>query len=396
MIVFGPPLDGPIDVIDVLGTAGDATPDELALVSAETRFTWWELDDASTRLARSFLGIGLVPGARVASLMPNVPAVIVHYVACVKAGLVVTPLNYRYTDREIDFALGVSGADALVAHTERRRDVANSTETTRLSVGVLWSGADAPTGALTLEGLWALDDEGPALPTIERSEPAFVFFTSGSTGPPKGVIHTYDSIGWIAASTRAALAYATGDRFMVGSSLSHEGGVGFSFAALGAGVPIAVPRTVSADDVLPLLRLHRPTVAWTLPPLLTAWIRHPDVTGDDLDPLRMCMTGGDHAPLLSNGSSRSSPGSLSTKPTEQPSPGASPSTRATASTRPVRSARSDPGTWPRSATRTGIRSRPAHQARYGSSPRPPRPATGTTPTRPRKLSTTTAGSTPAT
>jgi long-chain acyl-CoA synthetase len=68
----------------------------------------------------------LKAGDRVASLMPNPIALVVHYLACLKAGLVVTPLNYRYTHREIDHALQVSGDEALLAHVERAEDVGAS------------------------------------------------------------------------------------------------------------------------------------------------------------------------------------------------------------------------------------------------------------------------------
>src|SRR5205823_4367994 len=74
----------------------DANPEGLALICADTRWTWHTLDDLSDRLAVSLLGLGLNPGDRVASLMPNRPALIVHYLACFKAGVVATPLNYRY------------------------------------------------------------------------------------------------------------------------------------------------------------------------------------------------------------------------------------------------------------------------------------------------------------
>ena len=56
----------------------------------------------SARLAAGYLSLGLKPGDRLASLLPNRVALVLHYLACFKAGLVATPLNYRYTAREID------------------------------------------------------------------------------------------------------------------------------------------------------------------------------------------------------------------------------------------------------------------------------------------------------
>jgi non-ribosomal peptide synthetase component F len=101
----GRALERPVSLCGLLRAGLDANPDGLALICADTRWTWRTLDDLSDRLAVSLLGLGLNPGDRVASLMPNRPALIVHYLACFKAGLVATPLNYRYMAPEIDHAL---------------------------------------------------------------------------------------------------------------------------------------------------------------------------------------------------------------------------------------------------------------------------------------------------
>src|SRR5437773_4212461 len=99
--------------------------------------TWRELDDASTVLGARYLGLGLRRGDRLASLMPNRPALIVHYLACFKAGLVATPLNYRYMAPEIDHALAVSGARALLAHVEREEDLAATRLARQLPLGTI-------------------------------------------------------------------------------------------------------------------------------------------------------------------------------------------------------------------------------------------------------------------
>ncbi len=74
------------------------------MLSLEGNASWSELDRMASRLAASYLALGLKPGDRFASLMPNRIALIAHYLACFKAGLVATPLNYRYMAPEIDHA----------------------------------------------------------------------------------------------------------------------------------------------------------------------------------------------------------------------------------------------------------------------------------------------------
>ncbi|MGH6902749.1 MAG: AMP-binding protein, partial [Geminicoccaceae bacterium] len=137
MALSGPPLDQPIQPPELLQRGLVARPDDPALVSAEARWSWRELDQASDRLAANLLGLGLRPGHRVASLMPNRTALLVHYLACVKAGLVATPLNYRYMPPEIDHALEVSEASLLLAHAERDRDLAASRRARQLPLGVI-------------------------------------------------------------------------------------------------------------------------------------------------------------------------------------------------------------------------------------------------------------------
>jgi len=84
----GRALEGPVSLCGLLRAGMGADPDGLALICADTRWTWRTLDGLSDRLAVGLLGLGLEPGDRVASLMPNRPALIVHYLACFKAGLV--------------------------------------------------------------------------------------------------------------------------------------------------------------------------------------------------------------------------------------------------------------------------------------------------------------------
>ncbi len=122
---------------DPLERGLEANPDQLALASIKTQTSWQELAESSNRLAAQYLRLGLRPGDRVASLMPNRPALVTHYLACMKAGLVATPLNYRYMAPEIGHALEVSGASLLLHHAERDEDVAARKLGNRLSKGVV-------------------------------------------------------------------------------------------------------------------------------------------------------------------------------------------------------------------------------------------------------------------
>jgi long-chain acyl-CoA synthetase len=199
MLIDGNPLEAPAAPLDDLLRIGlGAGLDEVAIVSAERAMSWRQLEDASDRLAGGYRRIGLEAGDRVASLMPNRIALAVHYLACFKAGLVATPLNYRYTFREIDHALTVSGARALVAHVERVEDVGASELVRALELGTIGfadAGAVAEAAGEWRHDFTLLEQSGPlaAEPLADPAEAAAIFFTSGSTGPAKGVTHTRGS-----------------------------------------------------------------------------------------------------------------------------------------------------------------------------------------------------------
>jgi len=280
-------LAAPLD--DLLRVGLESRPDQAAMVSADEQVSWRELEERSAGLARAYLGLGLEPGDRIASLMPNRIALVIHYLACFKAGLVVTPLNYRYTHREIDHALEVSGAKALLAHGERGEDLGASELVGRLPLGTISYGEAGFEAAHRFE-----TDAGAAgLPAPQLEDPAAIFFTSGSTGPAKGVTHSHETLRWMMASAIAAFELSEEDVFLPGSSMSHIGSFLWALSALSVGARVVVARTFDAHEMLPLLREHQPTVLAMIPAALAALIRDHDVTHDDFASLRICRAGAD-------------------------------------------------------------------------------------------------------
>ena len=295
MPLSGAQLGEPIVVNSLLARGLALKPDEPALVSTAVRWTWRELDEASRRLAGNLLALGLNPGDRVASLMPNRVVLFIHYLACLRAGLVATPLNYRYTPPEIDHALSVCEASILLVHQERSADVAASKLAGSLPRGVIrYNDPDqSPSDGLAFDALMDPASTLIDLPAPDLDTPAFILFTSGSTGKPKGVTHTHRSFGYSLASTIASFGFGPDDIMLPGVSISHIAGIGFSMSVLGAGGRVDVARTYVDDELLQLLRDTRPTVIVMLPAFLFRLIRDENATGEDFSSLRLCICGGD-------------------------------------------------------------------------------------------------------
>ncbi len=305
MLIDGQPLDSPSAPLDDLLRVGLATPDELALVSATRSLSWGEIEEESARLAAGYRGLGLEPGDRIASLMPNRIDLVVHYLACFKAELIATPLNYRYTFREIDHALEVSGAKALLAHVERAEDVGESRLAAGLDLGTIayadadspGASAEAPSAAAgwshSFDGLLDSDPLPAAQTPVDSSTPAVIFFTSGSTGPAKGVTHTRETLRWMIASAASAFGLDQSDVFLPGSSMSHIGSFLWTLSTLSVGGRVVVARSTDSHEILPLLRRQQPTVLAMIPAALSALIRDHDLQPHDFASLRICRAGAD-------------------------------------------------------------------------------------------------------
>lgn len=102
------------------------TPDRAAIVFGERTVSYAELDSASAGLAAELGGRGLARGDRVAVLADNGPEYAALLFACARAGLIMTPLNWRLTAHELAFQLDHSGAGLLVASEGRMGQTADA------------------------------------------------------------------------------------------------------------------------------------------------------------------------------------------------------------------------------------------------------------------------------
>lgn len=291
MVLSGRRIDRAVDLPNLLVVGMSRSPDSMAIACAGERMTWRELDEASRRLASGFAELGLRPGDRLASLLPNGLSNAVLHVACLRAGLVTVPLNYRYTPTNIDHALEVCEAAALVAHAERADDVAACRYVSLLPLGLIGSGDGF--GDAGLEELRATPPDDSHLLPADPHAPAAIFFTSGSTGPAKGVSHSFESLGWMTTTAAGAFELTADDVFLPASSLSHLGAIQCMLSSLAVGASVVIAHSLEAGEVLALLRAHRPTILAILPSALNAVVRDPDAAPADFSSLRLCRVGAD-------------------------------------------------------------------------------------------------------
>ncbi|MCO1336557.1 acyl--CoA ligase [Microbulbifer sp. OS29] len=296
MPIFSLQLLRPANLTNLILPALKSKPDEVALVSGSQVWTWRELQRDIDALALGLIAMGLGKGDRVASLMPNCGEILILYLACLKVGLVVVPLNYRYTPLEIDYALELSDAAVLIVSIERCEDIRLCKRVNDLKKGIVTFG-DKIVNKRSFENLLYTDGQVVDVPLVDLNDSAFIFFTTGSTGKPKGVTHSQLSFGVNVASAAATFALSQEDIILPGSSLVHVMSLSPALAGLSLGAMVVVPNDFEGREILSLLRRYRPTILIMIPTPFISMVRDSSARCDDFISLRMCITGGDKLPV---------------------------------------------------------------------------------------------------
>ncbi|CQH63301.1 acyl-CoA synthetase (plasmid) [Halobacterium hubeiense] len=180
-----------------------------------TRLTFWELADRSNQFANVLDDLGVAAGERVVSYMPRIPE---HYVALVgtlKHGAVWGSVNERYGPDGIAYRLDDCDARVVVTTTDNRDTVAAALDDAPSVEHVVTvdRGTGAPSGDVVFDT--AVDDASTDYETAATGgdDDALLYYTSGTTGPAKGVLHEHRWIAGVAATQRYAVDLQPGDLY---------------------------------------------------------------------------------------------------------------------------------------------------------------------------------------
>lgn len=246
---------------DTLADAARDNPDRVLLVDGETRLTAHELHRRAQALALQ-LAAWMPTGSVVSFMLPNWHEAATIYLGATLAGMVVNPILPSLRDRELRFILDDAQSRAIFIPAQfGKHDYAAML--TRVC-----SQMDTPPEVVVLRG-----DPGPhrtfdTLPTVpDRELPALdpddirmIMYTSGTTGRPKGVLHSHNSINALIMQLRRHWMIDPGDTFLVPSPIAHIGGSIYAFECpLLLGSIAVLMHRWNADDGVALMTEHRCT-----------------------------------------------------------------------------------------------------------------------------------------
>ncbi|MDA8345777.1 MAG: long-chain-fatty-acid--CoA ligase [Thermaerobacter sp.] len=268
-------------------------PDKTAIVCGSVRLTFREYAHRVRQLTGALSGLGVGRGDRVAYLGLNCHRLLELYYAVPACAAILSPLNVRLTEPELLFILQDLEAKLLV--TDRFLKPMAERLAAQFDVRVIYLGADdAPAGWLDYEELLAQATPRDFLAEeIDEQEVAEIFYTSGTTGRPKGVMLTHRNLHQHAMSVIASGPVYPDEVQLVGTvPLFHVNGWGSpQFLVAMAGTQVVTSR-FDPEDFFRLVHQERVTLAYLVPTMLAAILNSPLRSQYDLGSLRRITIGG--------------------------------------------------------------------------------------------------------
>jgi acyl-CoA synthetase (AMP-forming)/AMP-acid ligase II len=232
---------------DVIRRGAQLFGDRTALVSDGRRHSYAELDETSTRLADALLTAGAAPGDRVATLMFNDAAHVVVFLAAAKARLVIVPVNRRLTASEVASVLA-SARPAVLLHDAALESVARA-GTADPTVRLVRVGGD-PAQGCSFETLVGKGFSTPPSVSVSGADTQAIYYTSGTTGTPKGVVRSHQSNMYMAWGYLAMMPVRPDDSVFYAFPLTSAAFYGLTVPAWMQGAKVVMHREFDAARLI--------------------------------------------------------------------------------------------------------------------------------------------------
>jgi len=248
--------------------------------------TWRQFDRHANRFANLLLSRGIGKGSKVALLLMNCLEWLPIYFGILKSGAVAIPMNYRYTAEEIEYCLKLAEADALVFGPEFIGRVEAIVGRIPEVEPRFFVNGTCPTFAESYaEAVKGFSNRAPRV-EISEDDDAAIYFSSGTTGFPKAILHSHRSIMSSAVVEQAHHGQDRDDSFLCIAPLYHTGGKMHYFGSLLSGSKGVLLRGTKPEWILKTISDEKVTIVWLLVPwaqdILEA-IDRGDIDLDDYD-----------------------------------------------------------------------------------------------------------------
>jgi fatty-acyl-CoA synthase len=209
---------------ELLTKRAESDPDKTALVFEGLSFTYRDLNEHSNRWANAFVDLGVQKGDRVGFLLMNCNEFLEAFFGLAKIGAVAVMLNWRLAVPELEYVCNNSGLSYLIYG----EDSLQSVDALRLSLGlkeyVGVGKSQVPSWSKDLAFIGQYPPEEPKK-GARGDDRLIILYTSGTTGRPKGVVYTHNTVFWYCVTTLVSFDIRPEDRMLVISPLFHQVGL---------------------------------------------------------------------------------------------------------------------------------------------------------------------------
>ena len=243
---------------------------DLVETNPENRYrremTWREFDDKANRFANFLLGRGLTKGHKVGILLMNCLEWLPIYFGILKTGALAVPLNYRYTEDEITYCLDLAECDVLIFGPEfTERVVAIRDNIPKIKIK-LFLGVGRPAFAESYYALTACCSSAAPKIKLSDEDDAAIYFSSGTTGFPKAILHTHRALMISCEVEMAHHKQTRKDNFLCIPPLYHTGAKMHWFGSFLAGSKAVLLRGVKPEWIIKAVSEEQITIVWLLVP----------------------------------------------------------------------------------------------------------------------------------
>jgi acyl-CoA synthetase (AMP-forming)/AMP-acid ligase II len=228
--------------------------------------TWRVFDEKANRMANLLIKRGIKKGDKVAILLMNCLEWLPIYFGILKAGAIAVPLNFRYTAEEIKYCLGLSDTVALIFGPEfigRMEAIYDQIPKVKT---LFFAGEGRPSFAECYDRLTAnCSSEAPPIQLSDEDD-AVIYFSSGTTGFPKAILHTHQSLMSACITEQKHHGQTREDNFLCIPPLYHTGAKMHWFGSFLAGSKAVLLRGIKPEWILRTVSEEKITIVWLLVP----------------------------------------------------------------------------------------------------------------------------------
>ena len=228
--------------------------------------TWEVFNEKANRCANMLHKHGIGKGKKVAILLMNCIDWLPLYFGILKAGALAVPLNFRYSSDEIDYCLDLAEADVLIFGPEFIGRVEAIADKLSRKCMLIYLGASCPAFSDDYNDL--ISECSGSFPecTLEESDDAAIYFSSGTTGFPKAILHNHESLIHSCRVEQNHHGQTKNDCFLCIPPLYHTGAKMHWFGSLLAGSKAVILKGTQSRNILEAVSQEKCTIVWLLVP----------------------------------------------------------------------------------------------------------------------------------